>query len=157
MFPVTHCDLIMDSTKPQPLEETAAHPGPKVVDAIDQDVVDACDLAALGHDQSLTRKFDIWSILALAFCVLGTWSTFAQVSLDDPFYRGLRPVAKIRSGSCFNTKRPKKRAANTNPSPLHTGPQQRLDQWWPYRHPMGPVSCDHLQRLCRHLPRRALQ
>lgn len=49
-------------------------------EAVDQDVVDACDLAALGHDQSLTRKFDIWSILALAFCVLGTWSTFAQVS-----------------------------------------------------------------------------
>lgn len=97
MFPVTHCDLIMDSAKPQPLEETAAQPGPKVVDAVDQDVVDACDLAALGHDQSLTRKFDIWSILALAFCVLGTWSTFAQVSISGSLYLGLRRVARLQS------------------------------------------------------------
>ncbi|KAJ5624807.1 hypothetical protein N7510_001116 [Penicillium lagena] len=44
----------------------------------DQDVQDALDLAALGHDQALTRKFDMWSMLALAFCVLGTYSTFAQ-------------------------------------------------------------------------------
>lgn len=39
---------------------------------------DADDLAALGHVELLTRKFDIWSMLALAFCVLVTWSTFAQ-------------------------------------------------------------------------------
>lgn len=71
----------MDSSKPQPLE--TARPPSEVVDGADQDVVDACDLAALGHAQSLSRKFDIWSILALAFCVLGTWSTFAQVSIDD--------------------------------------------------------------------------
>ncbi|KAI3392978.1 hypothetical protein diail_4927 [Diaporthe ilicicola] len=68
----------MELSKHRPLEETAAQPPLEIVDAADQDVVDACDLAALGHDQSLTRKFDIWSILALAFCVLGTWSTFAQ-------------------------------------------------------------------------------
>lgn len=37
----------------------------------DQNVQDAWDLAAMGHDQALTRKFDIWSMLALAFCVLG--------------------------------------------------------------------------------------
>lgn len=37
-----------------------------------QDVQDATDLAAMGHVQSLTRKFNIWSMLALAFCVLGT-------------------------------------------------------------------------------------
>ncbi|KAL1986675.1 hypothetical protein VTN96DRAFT_5880 [Rasamsonia emersonii] len=43
-----------------------------------QSVIDARDLAALGHAQALSRKFDIWSMLALAFCVLGTWSTFAQ-------------------------------------------------------------------------------
>ncbi|KXS99303.1 hypothetical protein AC578_6738 [Pseudocercospora eumusae] len=39
---------------------------------------DANDLATLGHVEELTRKFDSWSMLALAFCVLGTWSTFAQ-------------------------------------------------------------------------------
>lgn len=37
----------------------------------DQDVQDAADLAAMGHAQALTRKFNIWSMLALAFCVLG--------------------------------------------------------------------------------------
>ncbi|KAJ6153645.1 hypothetical protein N7470_006604 [Penicillium chermesinum] len=44
----------------------------------EQDVQDATDLAAMGHAQALTRKFDTWSMLALAFCVLGTYSTFAQ-------------------------------------------------------------------------------
>ncbi|KAJ6023847.1 hypothetical protein N7540_004644 [Penicillium herquei] len=44
----------------------------------EQDVQDATDLAGMGHAQALTRKFDIWSMLALAFCVLGTYSTFAQ-------------------------------------------------------------------------------
>ncbi|POS73442.1 choline transport protein [Diaporthe helianthi] len=73
-------NLIMDDTSRPPRrdETTRAHSPLETVDAVDQDVVDACDLAALGHDQSLSRKFDIWSILALAFCVLGTWSTFAQ-------------------------------------------------------------------------------
>lgn len=37
----------------------------------DQNSEDAHDLAAMGHTQSLTRKFNIWSMLALAFCVLG--------------------------------------------------------------------------------------
>ncbi|KAF7715467.1 Uncharacterized protein PECH_007111 [Penicillium ucsense] len=44
----------------------------------DQDVQDATDLAGMGHAQALTRKFNIWSMFALAFCVLGTYSTFAQ-------------------------------------------------------------------------------
>lgn len=39
----------------------------------DQDAQDATDLAGMGHAQALTRKFNIWSMLALAFCVLGTW------------------------------------------------------------------------------------
>ncbi|RDA91877.1 hypothetical protein CP533_0357 [Ophiocordyceps camponoti-saundersi (nom. inval.)] len=39
---------------------------------------DADDLAALGHAQVLSRKFSLWSMLALAMCVLGTWSTLAQ-------------------------------------------------------------------------------
>ncbi|KAH7304779.1 choline transport protein [Stachybotrys elegans] len=43
-----------------------------------QDDMDARDLAALGHDQALTRKFSLWSMLSLAFCVLGTWAVFAQ-------------------------------------------------------------------------------
>ena len=50
----------------------------KPSDADNQSVEDACDLAVMGHDQVLVRKFDIWSMLSLAFCVLGTWSTFAQ-------------------------------------------------------------------------------
>ncbi|KAI0155717.1 amino acid/polyamine transporter I [Pestalotiopsis sp. NC0098] len=44
-------------------------------DDFDQDAV---DLAILGHEQVLARKFSIWSLIALSFCVLGTWSTFAQ-------------------------------------------------------------------------------
>lgn len=45
---------------------------------VDQSTQDALDLAAMGHEQQLRRKFSIWSMLALAFCVLGTWTTFAQ-------------------------------------------------------------------------------
>ena len=54
---------------------------------IDQNDQDANDLAAFGHDQTLQRKFNIWSMLALAFCVLGTWSTFAQ-DLSDGLING---------------------------------------------------------------------
>ena len=39
---------------------------------------DAEDLAAMGHAQELSRQFNSWSMLALAFTVLGTWSTLAQ-------------------------------------------------------------------------------
>ncbi|KAL3474284.1 amino acid/polyamine transporter I [Aspergillus californicus] len=39
---------------------------------------DERDLADMGHCQALSRKFSLWSMLALAFCVLGTYSTFAQ-------------------------------------------------------------------------------
>lgn len=38
---------------------------------MDQQIEDAQDLAAMGHEQALTRKFNIWSMSALAFCVLG--------------------------------------------------------------------------------------
>lgn len=41
----------------------------------DQDDQDARDLAELGHEQSLTRKFNMWSMFALAFCVLGMSSS----------------------------------------------------------------------------------
>lgn len=39
---------------------------------------DAVVLASMGHVQELQRSFSMWSMLALAFCVLGTWSTLAQ-------------------------------------------------------------------------------
>lgn len=50
----------------------------KRVDTSNQAIADAEDLACFGHEQLLSRKFSIWSMLALAFSVLGTWSTFAQ-------------------------------------------------------------------------------
>ncbi|KAM0281598.1 hypothetical protein ACHAQH_003467 [Verticillium albo-atrum] len=43
-----------------------------------QDHVDARDLAAMGHEQTLTRKFSLVSMLAMTFCILGTWAVFAQ-------------------------------------------------------------------------------
>ena len=46
-----------------------------------QEVVaaDANELAALvGHEQELVRQFGPWTMFALAFSVLGTWSTLAQ-------------------------------------------------------------------------------
>lgn len=64
----------MEPVKTQLASEVAA-------DTVNQETLDEYDLAALGHEQALSRKFDLWSILALAFCVLGTWSTFAQVSV----------------------------------------------------------------------------
>lgn len=39
---------------------------------------DAQMLSELGHSQELVRQFGFWSMLALAFSVLGTWSTLAQ-------------------------------------------------------------------------------
>ncbi|KAJ1563062.1 hypothetical protein HK405_003073 [Cladochytrium tenue] len=36
---------------------------------------DAADLAALGHKQELKRSFGIWSILAIAFTTLNTWTS----------------------------------------------------------------------------------
>lgn len=58
--------------------ETLLHQPSKILNTVDQNDQDAQDLAELGHSQSLTRKFNTWSMLALAFSVLGTWSTFAQ-------------------------------------------------------------------------------
>ena len=39
---------------------------------------DALDLIALGHDQAFSRKFSLWSLLALAFCVLGSWGAISS-------------------------------------------------------------------------------
>ncbi|KAK6829464.1 amino acid permease family protein [Apiospora arundinis] len=39
---------------------------------------DGQDLADLGHEQAMTRKFSLWSMLGLTFSVLGTWATLAQ-------------------------------------------------------------------------------
>lgn len=41
----------------------------------DQDAQDAQDLALMGHEQSLTRKFNFYSMFSLAFCVLGKLTT----------------------------------------------------------------------------------
>ncbi|KIH89697.1 amino acid permease family protein [Sporothrix brasiliensis 5110] len=46
--------------------------------AEEQELRDEQDLAAMGHSQDMSRKFGVFSMLSLAFCVLGTWSTFAQ-------------------------------------------------------------------------------
>ncbi|CAK7244518.1 MAG: hypothetical protein STHCBS139747_006060 [Sporothrix thermara] len=46
--------------------------------AEEQELQDEQDLAAMGHEQAMSRKFGMFSMLSLAFCVLGTWSTFAQ-------------------------------------------------------------------------------
>lgn len=46
-----------------------------VAKPIDQD---ALDLVALGHDQAFSRKFSLWSLLALAFCVLGSWGAISS-------------------------------------------------------------------------------
>ncbi|CAK7564013.1 MAG: hypothetical protein SEPTF4163_001896 [Sporothrix epigloea] len=46
--------------------------------AEEQEFLDEQDLAAMGHQQAMSRKFGMFSMLSLAFCVLGTWSTFAQ-------------------------------------------------------------------------------
>ncbi|KAH8901038.1 amino acid transporter [Thozetella sp. PMI_491] len=57
------------------------HEGPtpsKQRNSAEQTSQDARELAALGHEQVLSRKFGLWSMLSLAVCVLGTWSTFAQ-------------------------------------------------------------------------------
>ncbi|KAL0929769.1 uncharacterized protein CTRU02_215199 [Colletotrichum truncatum] len=61
---------------------------------------DARDLAELGHSQALSRKFDTWSMLSLAFVVLGTWSVFAQ-SLASGLISG-GPIA-ILWGLCLVT------------------------------------------------------
>ncbi|KAF4970416.1 hypothetical protein FZEAL_10040 [Fusarium zealandicum] len=46
--------------------------------ALKQAERDALDLAALGHAETLSRKFSVLSMLSLAFCVLGTWAVCAQ-------------------------------------------------------------------------------
>lgn len=60
------------------LESNSLPLKPPLTDQNVQDVQDAQDLAALGHSQALTRKFDMWSMLALAFCVLGKFELFAR-------------------------------------------------------------------------------
>lgn len=48
---------------------------------------DAEILEAMGHSQELVRQFSPWSMFALAFTVLGTWSTFSQ-NLSDGITNG---------------------------------------------------------------------
>ncbi|KAK8016801.1 amino acid permease family protein [Apiospora rasikravindrae] len=61
----------MDTDIPNHHAKTHSRPA----DVFDQDDQ---DLADLGHEQALTRKFSLWSMLALTFSVLGTWATMAQ-------------------------------------------------------------------------------
>ncbi|KAF5661761.1 hypothetical protein FHETE_8296 [Fusarium heterosporum] len=70
------------------VETNSAH---KRTDITTQAIRDAEDLAHFGHDQTLSRKFSMWSMLALAFSVLGTWSTFAQ-GIDSGLTNG-GPIA----------------------------------------------------------------
>jgi hypothetical protein len=68
----------------------------------DQNVQDAQDLAALGHSQALTRKFDIWSMLALAFCVLGMFSplcTWGVTSVLTRFQERIPPSPRISAAA----------------------------------------------------------
>ena len=83
----------------------------KPVQSVDQSVHDARDLAAMGHDQALTRKFDLWSMLSLAFCVLGM-SCLYRVVDDMLLLTEKRYLFDFRAGS-----------------------QQRLDQWRRDNHP----------------------
>jgi amino acid transporter len=48
---------------------------------------DADMLAGMGHSQEMSRQFSSWSMFALAFTVLGTWSTFSQ-NLSDGITNG---------------------------------------------------------------------
>lgn len=52
---------------------------------------DAATLEATGHSQELVRQFSSWSMFALSFTVLGTWSTISQ-NMSDGVTRG-GPVA----------------------------------------------------------------
>lgn len=52
-----------------------------------QDEHDAEVLEGMGHSQELVRQFNSWSMFALAFTVLGTWSTFSQ-NLSDGITNG---------------------------------------------------------------------
>ncbi|KAJ5973952.1 hypothetical protein N7481_011162 [Penicillium waksmanii] len=44
---------------------------------MDQTIHDHLDLATMGYKQAFSRKFNQWSMLALAFNILGTWATLA--------------------------------------------------------------------------------
>lgn len=69
-------------------------------DTAEQKAMDANDLAELGHEQVLSRKFGLWSMLALAFSVLGTYATLAQ-SMNNGLTSG-GPV-NILWGLCLVT------------------------------------------------------
>lgn len=114
------------------MDAAKAQPSSDALDGVDQEVLDEYDLAALGHEQVLSRKFDIWSILALAFCVLGTWSTFAQVGGD-------------------------RRTSSSPANNDDTGPRQRPLQRRTRQHPLGPGARDGVQPLRGRLARRAVQ
>lgn len=58
-------------------DEAPLHPPIETIAKHAEDLP-AYDVAVVHPEQVLTQKFSLISMLALAFCVLGTWSTFAQ-------------------------------------------------------------------------------
>lgn len=68
-------DIIIMYSEIEPSPSKTSQP---LADQKHQDDQDALDLASMGHEQTLKRKFSVWSMLALAFSVLGTWTTFSQ-------------------------------------------------------------------------------
>lgn len=94
-------------------------------DSVDQSVQDARDLATMGHDQALTRKFDLWSMLALAFCVLGT----------------LLPPEGCWGIDAMDTK------AGRNVFDFRARAQQRPHQRRPHHDPLGSCPGDGVQSL----------
>lgn len=59
-------------------ELVAVAPADMRTKANEQELQDETDLQTMGHEQAMSRQFGMISMLSLAFCVLGTWSTFAQ-------------------------------------------------------------------------------
>lgn len=108
-----------------------SNPQPLKPPLTDQNVQDAQDLAALGHSQALTRKFDMWSMLALAFCVLGMFALFAT------------PMGSERVLTCPR-----------NLLDLRPGSQQWSNERWCYHYPLGSGAGHSMQPLCCALPGR---
>lgn len=58
--------------------ESNQHPQKHTNDNDTKHATKTTEDAGIGTGQTLTRKFSLWSMLSLSFCVLGTYSTFAQ-------------------------------------------------------------------------------
>lgn len=128
----------------------------------EQDVQDATDLAAMGHAQALTRKFDIWSMLALAFCVLGMFNVATGVchrSVPSISPRGTRwtrfeDITTHVHALSYPDAQLLTRYTHRNLLYLRAGSEQRSHQWRPDHYPLGPGAGHRLQSLRRLLTRR---